>query len=117
MDPRVRPDPIFVPGHGPTKAVLERGSGHEAETLPGAAGVERPPWLPVRLRGVPAHLAGEAREAHHECYEVADGDLPADAEIDRVAAVVTLGGKDDAVGRVVDVQELAGRTIRFPRPR
>ena len=40
--------------------------------------------------------------------QVADRDFLADAEVDRVGIVVALGGADDPLGSIVDVDELAG---------
>ena len=42
------------------------------------------------------------------------GQLPVGAEVDRLAAVVALGGQHDALGGVVDVEELAAGRARAP---
>ena len=44
-----------------------------------------------------------------ELGEFANRGLDPGAEIDRVRAVVPLGGKDETVGAVLDEEELAGR--------
>ncbi len=69
--------------------------------------VERAARLAVGLRGVPADLALEAGQADDQLDQLADRDLAPDAEVDRLGAVVALGGEDDPLGGVVDVQELA----------
>ena len=80
---------------------------HEAEALPSPGGVQRPAWLAVGFGGVPADLALEPAQARDRLDQLADGDLVADAEVDRLVAVVALGRQRDPLRGVVDVQELA----------
>ena len=65
-------------------------------------------------RGWPSGFVGSQRispvkpvSLGDQLHEVADRDLLAGAQVDRLGAVVALGGEDDALGGVVDVEELA----------
>ena len=73
-----------------------------------AACVETAARLPVRHRAVPRDPALEAGDVGDELGEIADRDLVAGTEVDRLPAVVALGGERQPVDTVVDVEELAG---------
>ena len=64
--------------------------------------------------GVPADLAFEPDQLDDDLDELADGQLVVGAEVDRLVAVVALGGQHDAVGGVVDVEELAAGRAGAP---
>ncbi len=63
--------------------------------------------LTVGLGRIPAHLTGESHQIHDDAHQVPDGQFAVGTQVDRVGVVVALGGKQDAFGGVVDVQELA----------
>ena len=86
----------------------------EAEQPLGARGVELPARLAVRHRGVPDDLAVEAGHLGDRLGELADRRLDTGAEVDRLRPVVALGGEQQPVGAVVDVEELAGRRAVAP---
>ena len=72
-------------------------------------------------RGWPSGLVASQRispskpvSSDDQLDQLADRDLPPDAEVDRLRAVVALGGEDDPLGGVVDVEELARRAARAP---
>ena len=78
--------------------------------------VEPAARLAVRLAGVPDEAALVARPpCAIFCGQIADRDLLAAAQVDRVAGVVTLGREHDALGRVLDVEELARRRAVAPQ--
>ena len=81
------------------------------------AGVDPAPGLAVGLGGVPADLARRTRWLGDELDQVADRQLLVGAEVDRLGAVVALGREHDALGGVVDVEELAAAPTRCPTPR
>ena len=50
----------------------------------------------------------------YQGHELPDRDFMADSEIDRVRIVIELGGEDNPLGRIVDVEELAGGGAAAP---
>ena len=111
---RSRPRHGLAPVDRPPKPVLEWRSSLEPEQLARSAGVQRTSRLAVRLGGVPADLALEPGRLDDQLDELPDRDLPPGAEVDRLRAVVALGGEDDPFGGVIDVQELARRGAGAP---
>ena len=59
-------------------------------------------------------LAREAGDVGDELRELADRDLGAGTEVDRLVAVVALGDQHQALDEIVDVEELAGRRAVAP---
>src|SRR5436190_14445989 len=104
-----RADVVAVPHNRLLEPVAQRRARLEAEQLTRAGRVHAPAWLAVRHRRVPGDLALEADDLRHELREVADRDLLAGTEVDRLRAVVTLGRQDQPVDAVLDVEELARR--------
>ena len=78
------------------------------------ARVDPAPGLAVRLRRVPPDLALEPGELDDQLDELLDRHLPIGAEVHRLGAVVPLGGEHDALGGVVDVEELSARRAGAP---
>src|SRR4051794_22581706 len=93
----------------------ERRAGAEPELVRGALDVEHPPRLAVRFRRVPHDLAFETCGLPDEHRQVVDRDLLAAAEVHRLALLVFFGGRDDAVRRIFDVEELARRRAVAPQ--
>ena len=87
----------------------------EAEALLGARDVQPPSRLSVGFAGVPDEAALEARRLRELPGQVTDRDLDAAAQVDRIAGVVSLGRQHDALGRVLDVEELARRRAVAPQ--
>src|SRR3954453_22796190 len=81
----------------------------EAEQCLGTRRVELATRLPVRPRRIPDDLALVPRQLCDELSELSDRDLLTGAEVHRLVAVVALRSEPDAVGAVLDVQELACR--------
>ena len=77
--------------------------------------VEAPARLAVRHRGVPDDLAREAGRLGDQLGQLADRGLDAGAEVHRLGAVVALGGEDEPVDAVVDVEELAASAMPSPQ--
>ena len=73
-----------------------------------------PPRLAVRHRRVPDDLALEAGHVGDRLGELADRDLVAGAEVDRLGAVVALGREHEPLDAVVDVEKLPGRRAVAP---
>jgi hypothetical protein len=84
------------------EAVFEPCAGAEAEF--GARDVETSTGLAVRLRGVPDDAAAEPGERRDLLHQIADGDLPAAAEVDRFGFVIAFGGAHDGLGAVFDIR-------------
>src|SRR3990172_11538838 len=80
----------LVPSDRASQAILERRVRQEAEALPSPGGVQCPAWLAVGFGGVPADLALEPAQARDRLDQLADGDLVADAEVDRLVPLLTL---------------------------
>src|SRR5215216_6777015 len=100
---------LAVPRDGAGDPFAERRPRLEPEQLFRPRRVELPPRLSIRLRRVPDDFAVEAgRLGDHVC-ELLDPNLLARPQVDRVDAVVPEGGQHDALGAVVDVEELPGR--------
>ncbi len=78
------------------------------------AGVDAAAGLTVGLGRVPADLAVEPGGVGDELDQVPDRQLLVGAEVDRLGAVVALGRQHDALGGVVDVEELAARRPGAP---
>src|SRR5207302_1503981 len=89
------------------EAVAEIGACGETEVVAGTGRVKHSPRLPIRLRRIPANLATVFGEVDDQSREVADRDLEAGADVHRFGTIVKLGAKDDRLGGVVDVNELA----------
>src|SRR5437868_641915 len=98
---------LFVVGNGRGDSAIEGCAGLETETFLRARHVEAAPRLAVGLAGVPDEAAFIARRLRDLRGQVPDRDLLAAAQVDGVARVVALGREQDALGGVVDVQELA----------
>src|SRR5438876_6372660 len=81
----------------------------------GAARVEAPTRLAVRHRAVPLDLACEAGEVRDLFRELANRDLDARTEVDRVGAVVAIRGEHEPFDAVVHVQELTRRRAVAPK--
>src|SRR5947208_635748 len=97
---------------GARDAVRERGPGREPELLAGPRDVQATPRLSVGLAGVPDEAPLEGGRPRDDPGQVADRDLLAAAQVHRVAGVILLGGEDDALRRVLDVEKLArGRAV------
>src|ERR1700722_13890338 len=95
---------LAVPGDGAGEAVSQLGAGFEAEELAGTRHVELAARLAVRHRRVPGDLAAETGQLGDQRGQVADRDLAARAEVDRLGAVIALRGEDQPVGSVLDVE-------------
>src|SRR5437868_3838001 len=78
---------LAVPGDGSLQALAERRVRLEAEELLRARRVECPARLAVRHRLVPGDLPREAGELRDQVGEVADRDLLARADVDRLGTV------------------------------
>src|SRR5262245_4609253 len=96
-----------VPVDGCPQSVVERRRGREPERVGRATRIDAPSWLTVGLRRVPPDGAVETDDLHDELDELSDRPLLIGAEVHRLGPVVALRSQDDALGRVVDVQELA----------
>ena len=103
-----------VPGDRALDALAELCAAAEAEELLGPLDVEPAPRLAVRLRVVPDDLAGVAGRLGDHGRELADRDLVAGAEVDRVRTVVVLRGQPEALGAILDVEELPRRRAVTP---
>ena len=80
------------------ESFVKGGLGFEAEEGSGPGDIQTPPGLTIRLGGVPANLAWEARQFGDLLGQVLDADLLSRAEIDRLGAIVPLGGIVKAEG-------------------
>ncbi len=80
----------------------------EPEELTRACRVEAARGWPFGIDVSPFELAVEARQLGDQLGELADRDLGAGAEVDRIGAVVAIGGKCQPLHAVLDVEELAG---------
>ena len=69
---------------------------------------------PFGFERVPRDLAVEAGQLRDQLGQIADRDLVAGAEVDRLGAVVPLGGEHEPFDAVVDVEELARRRAVAP---
>src|SRR3990170_7713222 len=98
----------LVPLDRPAQPFLEGGAGDEAELLPRPGGVEAAARLAVRLAQVAHDLTPIVRHPADHLHEVVDRDLLPRPDVDRGGLVVLLGGQDDRLGGVVDVEELPG---------
>src|SRR5688500_9861522 len=96
------------------QALFEGRFGDEAELVAGAGDVEAAAGPAVGFRRVPDDRAFEPRELGDEMREVLHRHLAAGAEVDRLGAVVAEHRGEDALGAVVDVQELAAGRARAP---
>lgn len=67
---------------GPREPFLESHERAPVEQLGGALFMQAPTRLPVRFRGIPEDLAGEATEPVDQRHQVLDGDLHAPAKVD-----------------------------------
>src|SRR5438093_12834306 len=105
---------LFVPGDGPAQAFVEGRARSEAELALGPGDVQGAARL-ARGRGrVPADLPAEAAQPGDQLRQVADGDLHPRADVDGLRLVVALGGAHDALGGVLDVDELTRRRAGAP---
>ena len=106
---------LVVPVDRVAGARPRSASRDEAEALAGAARVQRAARLAVRLGGVPAdrrpRTASGATMSSTRSRIVISWPTP---RFTGSGAVVALGREDDALGRVVDVEELARRRARAP---
>src|SRR6266540_5027299 len=112
---RIRGRLLAVPGDRAFEPLAQRRSCFEAEQLPRARGVDAPPRLSIRLRGVPFDSSGEADHVRDERRELADRDLLRRAEVHRISTVVAVAGEHERLGAVVDVEELARRRAVSPQ--
>ena len=90
------------------------GFGTPAEQFVGAGGVDAPAGLAVGFARVPAQLTVEADEPGDRLHRLADRHFVVRAEVDRIDALVALGGEDDGPRRIVDEEVLAARRTRAP---
>src|SRR5258708_1730131 len=90
------------PGNRPLEAVAPRRAGREPEQLLRARSVEAPPRLAVRHRLVPGDPPREPGQLGDQLGEVADRDLLARADVDRLLGVVAPGGERERLGGVLD---------------
>src|SRR4030042_1473024 len=90
------------------QSLIEGRPGLKAKILLGLGDIQAPPWLAVRLGRVPSDLARKARQLCDLLGQVLDADLTSGPEIDRLGAVVVLGGQQDSFRRVGDVEEFTG---------
>src|SRR5205814_10674994 len=97
-----------VPVDRATQAFLERHGGAPAEAGFGARRVDAAAGLAVGFRRIPDQVTVEADDAGDVFNRLADRDLVVGAQVDRLAAVVVLGGEQHAFGRVVDEEVLTG---------
>src|SRR5712692_2445074 len=87
----------------------------ETETFLRPARVDLAARLAIRLRDVPEDPALEPDDLGDGRREVADGDLEARSQVDRVARVVVLRSEHDSLRSVLDVEELSRRAAVAPR--
>src|SRR5258708_3837813 len=101
------------PAIGSAQTVLERDFRLPTQSLePGD--IDDLPRRAVRLAGVVVDFAFEADDAANQSRQIRDRDLLAGAEIDDLLGGVVLGEIDDAVRRIVDIEELAQRPPTAP---
>src|SRR4051794_29813255 len=100
---------LAVPADRPCETLAQRRARAEAEESLGARCVELPARLPVRHRRVPHDLSAETGQIGDRLRELADRRFDARAEVHRLPAVVALRGQQEALGAILDVQELACR--------
>src|SRR5258708_279395 len=105
---------LAIPSDRAREPVPELRPGLEPEQLPGLCDVESAARLAVRHRGVPGDLALEAGQLGDQRGQLTDRYLLPRPEVDWIGAVVVLGGEQQAVGGVLDVEELAGRRAVAP---
>src|SRR3954467_8374638 len=106
--------PWFVPAGRVLETFFEADPGREAQALAGPRGVELAPRLAVRTGRVPADLALVADRAGDQPGQVRDADFLTGADVHRLRVVVPLQGQAQRPGRVVHVEELAGRAAVTP---
>src|SRR5215212_5019967 len=82
---RVLVEGFAVPLDGALEALFQRRLRGPSQDSLRAAHVQRPPGLPVGLRGIPLQSARESAERRDLLRELADRDLTSGAEIDRLA--------------------------------
>jgi nitroimidazol reductase NimA-like FMN-containing flavoprotein (pyridoxamine 5'-phosphate oxidase superfamily) len=111
---RSGPSDGAVPRDRPAQPLAEVGARAEAEGQLGTLGVHGAARLAVGLAGIPDDLAREAGLARDLLRQLADPDLAARAEVHRLGRVVALRRQHDALGGVVDVEEVARRRARAP---
>src|SRR6185436_15180242 len=100
---------FFVPGNRRRDAAIEWGARLEAEALTRARHVELAARLAVRLARVPYELPVKAAGTRDDLREISNRHLVAAAQVDRLAGVVALRRQHDAVGGVLDIEELTRR--------
>lgn len=103
-----------VPFDGLRESFVEGGVGAEAKGALGGGDVQAAAGLAVGFGGVPEDLAAKAGEGADLAHEILDADLKAGADVDGVAAVVTLRGEQDRFGAVFHEQEFASRCAVAP---
>jgi len=102
-----------VPLNGFLQPFLKRDPGSEPKLPFCPRGIQLPAGLAIRLGGIPCDLSFETREAGDEPDEVPEGDLEAQANINRLLALIPLRRQNDSFLRISHVKKLP---CSRPRP-
>src|SRR5579859_2067358 len=105
---------LGIPFHRAAQTLFKGGVAAEAEQGLGPAHVQLAARLAVRLAGVPDQPALKAGDPRNGDHQVADANLEGAAQVHGVAVVVALGRQQNALGRVLGIQKLAGRRAVAP---
>ena len=89
--------------------------GDQPRQLPRLGAVDRSTGLPVWFGRIPHEAPLEGRDLRDELGKVDDRDLRRGTQVDRLPVFQLLKTEDDAIGSVVDVEELAGGPSRPPQ--
>jgi len=103
-----------IPGDRSLEALPERCPSAEVEALCGAIDVETTSRLPSRLLRIPDEPAFETCHVGDEQSEIANGDLLAGAQVDRLGPLILGRRAKERFRAVLDIQELARRRAVSP---
>src|SRR5262245_13295760 len=87
----------------------------EAKKTFGSTDIEGATWLAIRLVLIPDNSSLKASKFGDESSEIPDADLHSRAKINGIGSVISLGGKQNCFGCIINMKELAGRIPRSPQ--
>src|SRR6266516_831968 len=93
----------LVPFNRALQTLAKVDAGSKGEFLLSPACIELASRLTIGLARVPSHPAAKMSQLSDQAHEVADADFESRSEVDRIGLVITLGGKHDAFGGVLDI--------------